>query len=200
MPHTPERELYGDALDAPGSPAGDAAFARLVADFQGRLYAQILRSVGDHHRARDVLQEVFLRAYRALPRFDFGAGLRTWLGRIATNLCIDQARRTRPEISLEAPRGTRCQSLRELLRDTSPGPDTQLLQKEARGAVRRAVAGLPPLYAEIVQLRIYEGLSYADIAEITGARQGALKQRMLKANQLLRSKLERGEAGDGKRR
>lgn len=194
-----ERERYAAAVDEPGSPEGDEAFTRLVAEFQGRLYAQIIRSVGDSHRAHDLLQEVFLRAYRALPRFDFGASLRTWLGRIARNLCVDQARRTRPEVSLEAQRGTRCASLRELLRASEPGPDTQLLQKEARAAVRRAVAGLPPLYAEIVQLRIYERLSYADIAAITGARPGALKQRMLKASRLLRDTLERGEA-DGKNR
>ncbi len=187
-----ERRRYGDAATAPGSARGDAAFTRLVEDFQGPLFAQILRSVKDRGRAADLLQETFLRAYRALPRFSFEAGLRTWLGRIAHNLSIDESRRRRPAISLDAPRGERCGRLLDALRAPDGDPVAATLREEARQQVLRALESLPPLYAEIVQLRVYERLRYKDIAKITGAQPGALKQRMLKATKLLRTVLERG--------
>src|SRR5438132_828895 len=69
------------------------AFGRIVDAYQHRVYGFVKRMVSDVEEAADVSQEVFIRAYQAFARFDGRSSLRTWLFRIAYNLCVDRARR-----------------------------------------------------------------------------------------------------------
>jgi RNA polymerase sigma-70 factor (ECF subfamily) len=188
-----EGELIRRAQERRGSPEGDAAFAAIVERLQGRVFTQILGRVSDRERARELLQETFLRAYEALPRFRPEAKLRTWVGRIAQNLCVDEARRQaagRGSVrSLDDPGAGSGLGLVATLSGVEGDAAAKAVEAEERAQVRQAVARLKPIYREIVHLRVYEDLTYAEIAELLGCSASAAKQRMFQATQLLRKEL-----------
>lgn len=190
---THERELVLRAQRRRGTPEGDAAFAEIVDLVGGRVFAQILSSVRRPERARELLQETFLRAYQALPRFSQQASLRTWIGRIAANLCVDESRRMaagRGDVrSLDDPGAGSGIGQVAVLSSPEPSADVQAMQAEERARVREAVADLPDIYRDVVHLRVYESMPYAEIAAILGCGVGAAKQRMHHATRLLRQVL-----------
>jgi len=188
-----ERKLVRRVQHKRGTREGDAAFAEIVDLVGDRVFAQILSSVGRPERARELLQETFLRAYQALPRFSQQARLRTWIGAIAGNLCIDESRRQaagRGQVrSLDDPGEGSGLGTVAILASADPTADAQAIAEEERMRVREAVSDLPAIYRDVVHLRAYEGLSYAEIAEILSCTVGAAKQRMHHATRLLRQVL-----------
>jgi len=177
-----EAEAVARVQRDPESAAAHQAFAEIVEELQGPIYAQIRRSQRDLGRAQDLLQETFLRVFRSLPTYDGRAPLRAWVGRIARNLCIDESRRTRPGQDLRTESGT---GIVERRAGEVPTAERLLSKVEEREQVRAALGELPPLYREIVHLRVYEGLPYAEIALLLDCSVGAAKQRMHKAIRLL---------------
>jgi len=135
------------------------------------LFNYILRHVGDHHRAEELLQETYCRAFARRDTFRAGAQVSTWLYRIALNLCIDflRARKHRLHASLEAPTGhddaTR-------FSDTVPDPDANVFRdvtkEEMAAEVRDAIDRLPDRERSVFLLRTYHEMTYAEIARITG--------------------------------
>jgi RNA polymerase sigma-70 factor (ECF subfamily) len=127
----------------------ESAFTALVIKYRETVYRIARRMVQNHEDGADVTQEVFIRAHRALPRFDGRSHLRTWLYRITVNLCLDyQERRRRQawvdleEVTAEAPVET--------------GPAARAEAGATRQAVARAVAALPPRQRAMVTLRLYQ--------------------------------------------
>ena len=110
--------------------------------------------------AEELLQEALLRAYRAAATFEPRAAVSTWLFRIAANLCSNEAQsaRSRHEIVAEPPELAAAQA----------DPAKVLEQKELSAAVEAALATLPPQQRAAVQLARFEGLSYAEVAEVLG--------------------------------
>jgi len=192
-----ERELVLRAQRRDDADA-EAAFAQIVDRLGGRILAQILNHVGNEARARELLQETFIRAYQALPRYRPEARLRTWVGRIAQNLCVDEARRQAAGrgqvLSLDDPGTGSGLGLVATLSGGEGDAQAQAIEAEERARVQAAVAELRLIHREIVTLRVYEGLSYAEIAEIVGCGEAAARQRMHQATRLLRDVLsESGE-------
>ena len=135
------------------------AFGRLVETHQARIYATLVRIVGDRDRALDLSQDAFLRAWERLDRFELRASFSTWLHRIAVRLAYDAVARDGREIPLDdAPP----------LADDGPATDARALAADGAADLRRRIDGLPPLQRAVVVLRAYDRLPYREIAEILG--------------------------------
>jgi RNA polymerase sigma-70 factor (ECF subfamily) len=151
---------------------GDArAFELLARRHQATLYRVAVRVMGDPAEAEDALQEALLDAWRRIGRFRGGSAFSTWMYRVVTNRCLGMLRRRRPvpveEIEAPAP-----------ARDS---PERAAERDAGMAALGRALALLPDEQRVCWVLREMEGLSYADIAEITGASEDAVRGRIHRA-------------------
>jgi RNA polymerase sigma-70 factor (ECF subfamily) len=137
------------------------AFETLVRQFQGEIYAWIVRIVRDPGIAEDLTVETLWRIYRARRQFRADGNFAAWARRIATNLALDQLRRKRPEQSLLAePAGP-------------PQPD-RLLQRETREKIQLAFRRLPAKLQVAATLALVEEQPYAEIADALGTSVGAV--------------------------
>lgn len=147
-----------------------AAFDRLVLKYQRRIYRLCLRCTGSHADADDLAQEVFLHAYRGLGRFRSAARFSTWLYRIAWNACMNW---TSSKKTAEA--------LPDDLVDAGPSALDRLSREQAAARLRQAVERLPERQRAVLLLRVYEGLSHREIAEILGSPVGTVKANLFHA-------------------
>jgi RNA polymerase sigma-70 factor (ECF subfamily) len=169
------------------------AFQALIDRYRKAVYTTIDRMVGGWYPndLDDFAQDVFLKLFRAIPRFDFQRKTKfsTWMYTFVRNYCFDVMKKhaARPrENSLTTPEergGERG------LSDDLPRPPAALLEAERREVVRGALGALPPLLREVVVLRQYEGLRFAEIGRIVGCNEGTAKARFHRARGLLRRRL-----------
>jgi RNA polymerase sigma-70 factor (ECF subfamily) len=167
------------------------AFRVLVERYQGRAYRLARRILRDPDRARDAVQEGFLKAYASLDRFEGRSGFYTWLYRLVFNQCIDMKRRDRSGRHVEwndevagevefaaaaAPTG-------------SAEPDAEAERGELRDALIRAVAALPDDARRTLLLREVHGLSYAEISEALEIPKGTVMSRLHHARRRVRELL-----------
>lgn len=172
--------------------AGDPdAFAVLVRLHSRALYRLAARIVGHPERAEDVVQEAFLRAFRALDRFDDRGEILPWLRRIAANAAIDELRRARREEPLGGEehweRGDWEAS--RLPPSVEPSPDRRAASAQVGRAARRALSGLSPDERAAFLMRHVEGCSIAEISRALGKRENATKQSIFRAVRKLRRSL-----------
>ena len=145
---------------------GDAdAFVSIVNEYSPSLYAHAVMRLGESRAAEDAVQETFLRAYRAMPRFNGEFHLRAWLHRILTNVCFDEGdRRRREGAHVRTALGTA--PIRRCRRPTRCSTSTC---EFARREVASALASLPDAYREALELRYVEQLSFREVADVTGS-------------------------------
>lgn len=165
--------------------AGDeAGYGALLERHQGRVYAFLLRLLGNAPDAEDAAQTVFLKAFRSLESFDRTRAFHSWLFAIAHHAALDLLRTRRADLSLdhdEAPIDPA---------DGADGPE-RLTEAALDGAlVERLIAALPPLYREALLLRHVEGLSVEDTARALSLPEGTVKIRLFRARELMRKKWE----------
>jgi len=159
-----------------------AALGNIVRRHQDKVLSLSYRVLGDWHRAEDVTQETFLRVYRAAKHYKPKARFTTWLYRIVINLCFDEQRK---QAKAAAP-----------LEDANPavlaGPDYNAAErKEVIESVKTAVNELPERQRLAVILHRYDGLSHAEIGEVTGWTKSAVESLMVRAYANLREKLDK---------
>ncbi len=147
------------------------------------LFALAARMLGDREEAADAVQEIFLRAYRALPRFRLGARFHTWLYTIALNWLRSRLRSRRSRRRIEA---------RLPLPDAGPDPGDVALDRESERLAAEALERLAPRYREPFVLRHSQELSIREIGEALGLPEGTVKVRLHRARLLLAKALERG--------
>jgi len=163
----------------------DRLFEQLFERLRGPLYAHLCRLIGDRERAEELLQDVFLRAYRALPKLPPEANHRAWLYRIASNAARDHHRRQRLRAWLPLPDDEHSSAARS-------APDGSALSSGASPdleeaiAVQAALQTLKPIYREPLILYSIEGLSVAEVAEVLGIGLSAAKMRLARARALFR--------------
>ncbi len=165
------------------------AFNELVLAYQDRVYNLAYRILGDPDAAADATQEAFLSAYQGLDRYR-GGSFRSWLMRIVTNACYDELRRRkrRPVTSLEAL--TEAGSSPPPPTNTQPeSPEAYAERQELHRLLEAAIQTLPPDQRITLVLSDVEGLSYQEIAEITGVALGTVKSRLSRARARLRDYL-----------
>lgn len=162
----------------------ERAFEELVVRYQTRLLNFIYRTVGDRERAEDLVQEVFIRVYRHLHRFDRSKKFSTWAYTIASNLAKNELRnRSRnPLVLFQTVKKNWQDEDRPLeFEDSSTRPDDMYRKRHLRQVVEESVAKLPEHHRDVFILRELEGKSYEEIAEITGCNLGTVKSRLNRA-------------------
>jgi RNA polymerase sigma-70 factor (ECF subfamily) len=157
------------------------AFEELVRRHRTRVYALALRICRNADDAEDALQETFIAAYRALPRFDRRARVSTWLYRIATNKCYDVLARRRPTTDSAA--------LPE-----AADPRDPFARSERQALLSRALDALPEQFREAALLCDVCGLTPAEAGAVTGVAEGTMKSRSFRARALLAEALRAGGA------
>jgi RNA polymerase sigma-70 factor (ECF subfamily) len=177
--------------------AGDEATCEaLVRDHTGRLLAVARRYLRNEEDARDAVQEAFIAAFRAIGRFEGGSTLSTWLHRIAINCCLMRLRsgRRHPETSIEELLPTFDETGHRVLGDESwpESVETSLARRQSREQVREAIAQLPEKYRSVILLRDIEELSTEETARVLGATPTAVKIRLHRARQALRTLIAGG--------
>ena len=162
----------------------ERAFSELVERYQARLLNFIYRTIGDRDRAEDLVQEVFIRVYRHLHRFDRSKKFSTWVYTIASNLAKNELRnRSRnPLVLFQTMQGAGDDEDRPLqFEDTTARPDDMYRKRHLRELVEDTVAKLPEHHRQVFVLRELEGKSYEEIAEITECNLGTVKSRLNRA-------------------
>jgi RNA polymerase sigma-70 factor (ECF subfamily) len=187
-----DRETIRRAVEGDGD-----ACRRIVEAFQGPLFSVIYRMVGGRYRndIEDVAQDVFLRIFRALDRFDPDRGIKfsTWVFTFVKNYCIDLLKRKkRPVFSFDD---------REEGRRFDPagddiGPPRRAIGCELGERIGEAVAMLPDDQRLVFILREYQGLDYRTIGRLTGYAPGTVRSRLYRAKDSLRQKLRPYIGGD----
>jgi len=179
----------------------EPAFRELVERFERPVYGLLLRIVRRPDEAEDLAQETFVKAWKALGRFDASRKFSSWLFKIAHNSALDALRRRgEAPLSLDAPIGDGAERP-ELPADPDAEDPLQRTTARAAGrALERAIAELRPQYREILLLRFAEGLSYEEIADVTGSPLGTVKVHLFRARQELAKRMsasgwEPGELG-----
>ena len=160
-------------------------------------YAQILTR--NDPEADDLLQETFLRAFRAFGSYKRHLSFKVWLFKIMKNAFIDRERRLRVrpvEVEWKGDEGLPKGLTRELVLCAVPlNPEEILLRRLTIEEVREAIRRLPAVMREVVELREIEGLSYQEIAMIIGKPIGTVMSRLYRGRNLLRSSLQESAGG-----
>jgi RNA polymerase sigma-70 factor, ECF subfamily len=186
------------------------AYAWLVAHYHQPIYSVVHRILSDPADAADTTQEVFLKVFRGIKRFDGRSSLKTWMYRIAIHEASNQRRwwfrHKRRETSLEAEESTDAnghtqsgRGLEERLADETQSPFESLAHEEVRARVEAELRMVPEPYRTVVVLRDIEQLSYEEIAEVLETSLGTVKSRLMRGRAALKKRLARyvREAGEG---
>lgn len=158
------------------------AFGELLSSEEAKLFRVAFLLCGEREEARDLLQETFLAIWQALPRFSGRSSFYTYSYRILLN--IHHKRRRKRRILLPFLEGIKVKT--RLL-----SPAESFKKEEKRERVREAIAKLPSIFQEVILLCYLEELSYREIAERLGLKEGTIKSRLFKAKKLLRCHCER---------
>lgn len=171
----------------------DEAFETLVRTTSARLLAVARRIVGSDEDARDVLQEAYTSAFKALGRFEGQAKLSTWLHRIVVNTALMRlrSRKRRPEEPIEPllPAFKDDGKPATAAVEWSDGADVALERSETRAFVRAQIDRLPDTYRTVLLLRDIEELSTSEVAAMLNTSENAVKIRLHRARQALRALL-----------
>jgi RNA polymerase sigma-70 factor (ECF subfamily) len=172
--------------------AGDKeAFGQLVERHESKVYGLCLKMLGNAEDAEDCLQEVFMKAYEALPRFRQEAKFSTWIYRIATNACLMRLRKKKLQtVPLDRPMNVAGESLPREVPDWSTDPSSDLMNEELSGVLTQHINELRPDNRIVFVLRDIHGLSTEDTAGILGLSVPAVKSRLHRARLYLRERLE----------
>ena len=173
------------------SQGGDMdSFNQLVMRWERPIYALAYRTIGREEDARDVCQETFLRAFRALKGFKGQAKFSSWLYRIALNLCRDWIRRERRQPVAQAPEGV---DLIELASESTPTESIEDLvaRRDLSRLVETAMQRLPEEQRTAIILKEYHGLTFQEIADMLDCPLSTVKTRLYQGLTVLRRQLER---------
>jgi RNA polymerase sigma-70 factor (ECF subfamily) len=178
------------------------AFRALVERHGEVVHSVLARLVDDRSSIDDLAQETFLRAFEGLDAFRGEARFRTWLIQIAVNLVRDRRRasgRSPVVVSLDELHALSAYEPPAVRRGLRDSPATELDRRELASRLQRAMRTLPHAYREAFVLKHVEGLSYAEISEITGQTVGSLKVRVHRSRTMLREALgDDGRCRDGR--
>lgn len=179
-----------------------AAFEGLVVRYRARLYGMIYNMTGNEADSWDLTQEVFLRAWRALPQFEDRAQFYTWLHRIAHNAVCDWLRRQKVRGGGSAgefddSRGSVPEAGAVTVPRGGVGPDEALSHKELGERIREALEALSPEHRAVILLKELDGMTYQEIAESVGCSVGTVMSRLFYARKRLQVLLADLGPGDG---
>ena len=170
----------------------DSAFVQLLEKFKPRLVDFARQIVGDRETSEDLTQETFVRVLRARSTYRATGRFSSWVHTITANLCYDELRKHRRQVSLEAMLGHPPTAEDTIVgigasrRAQAPRPDEQAEQQELVSLLEDVMETLSPEHREAITLRVHHGLAYAEMAERLGCSVGTAKSRMHYAMRNLR--------------
>jgi RNA polymerase sigma-70 factor (ECF subfamily) len=176
--------------------AGDEqAFNQLVTRYSGDIYGFLYRTMKDPEEAKDITQETFLRAFKAIARFRGEASVKTWLFRIAINQSRNRfrwwKRRKREQtVSLDSLVGAAERPLSEIVPCDSINPEDDAIRKERAISLHLAISELPDHYREVIVLCDIQGFAYEEISSILEINLGTVKSRISRGRDELRKILK----------
>jgi len=166
-----------------------SAFGEIVAKYQDKVYNLCRHMLGNAADAEDAAQDVFLKAYQALPKFQPDAALYTWLYRIATNTCIDYKRKPIfASLFSDSEEGERL--VHDLATD-DPSPEKLYQSKQLGQALQKSLGKLSPKLRAIIILKEVEELSYEEIADTLEISMGTVKSRIARAREELQKRMQK---------
>ncbi len=151
------------------------AFGRLVSSHQAGVYNVAYRMIGECREAEDATQETFLRAYHAIRTLDPQRPPGPWLKKIAVNVCLNRLER-RDTLTLED---------ETAIPGLDPGPESQTIEREQNRQIRAALLSLLPRYRAAIELRHFQELSYAEMAETLNRPLSDIKSDLFRARKML---------------
>jgi RNA polymerase sigma-70 factor (ECF subfamily) len=160
------------------------AFDELIHRYYNQIYRFLVRFTGQQHLAEDLIQDVFLKVYRAAETFDPDRKFRPWLYQIAANRARDALRsagRSRAQLMIQTGESEKELTLDQLIPGDYVPPEQNMIEKETADKVKTALMKLPEQLREILILAYYDQLPYKDIAETLGIPLGTVKSRLHKA-------------------
>jgi len=186
-----EREQLDDRALVGRILGGDRdRFTDLVRRYEKRLVNYVYRITHRYEEAHDLAQEVFVKVYVALDRYDPKYQFSTWLFRIAQNSAIDALRKKSvTEVPLARPASEDSNQKEREFADRGVSPYRAMKNKQLSAAIDRAVQNLPPDYRELIQLRHFAELSYEEIATMKKLPLGTVKNKLFRARNLLKEAL-----------
>ena len=195
------QESYGERVDMTVTDeelvarciAGDTdSFNQLILRWERPIYALAYRQLGREEDARDVVQDAFLRAFRALPGFKGEAKFSSWLYRITLNLCRDcHAAGESARRSCRRPKGSTSATWCRARRRPAESIEDVVTRKDLSRHVARAMSLLPEEQRSAILLKEYHGLTFQEIAELQGCPLSTVKTRLYQGLTVLRRELER---------
>ncbi len=163
------------------------AFGELVRRYQSAVFNVCYRMLGERMEAEDLAQESFIRAYRRLATYDVDRPFGPWVRRVATRVCLNHLdRRTPPSQELDEDRD------RPLVAAGNE-PESVLAGAQASAGLRRAIMQLPPRYRAVIEMRHYQEMSYAEIAELLEIPLSDVKSHLYRARKTLARSLTKGD-------
>ncbi|HSI95573.1 MAG TPA: RNA polymerase sigma factor RpoE [Methylophilaceae bacterium] len=185
-----ERELDQELVER-AQRGEKGAFDLLVQKYQRKLGRLLSRMIRDQAEVEDVVQEAFIKAYRALPNFRGDSAFYTWLYRIgintAKNYLVAMGRRPQVSTEIEVEDAENFEDGQDLR--TIDTPETELMTKQIAQTVNDTVAALPEELRTAITLREIEGLSYEEIATLMGCPIGTVRSRIFRARETIAEKL-----------
>jgi RNA polymerase sigma-70 factor (ECF subfamily) len=173
------------------SRGGDVdSFNQLILRWERPIYALAYRTIGREEDARDLVQETFLRAFRALPGFRGQAKFSSWLYRIALNLCRDWIRRERRTPVVQPPEGVDVLDMAATV-EPSESLDDVVARRDTARLVEALMASLPEEQRTAIVLKEYHGLTFQEIADLVGCPLSTVKTRLYQGLTVLRRELAR---------
>ncbi|MCX8131345.1 MAG: sigma-70 family RNA polymerase sigma factor [Clostridia bacterium] len=157
-------------------------FSEIVTRYKKLIYSVVYNMISDKQEVNDISQEVFIRIYKSLDKYNPEYKFSTWAVKIATNLCLDILRKKKVDSV----------SIDEVIDISSSvdTPETRYIKKEKSEIIRQAIAELPDKYRVPILLFHQNGLSYEEITEILKEPMTIIKNRLYRARLMLREKLE----------
>ncbi len=179
-----DEELVAAILD------GEAAlYTDLVQRYQGRLVNYLNRFLRNVDESQELAQEVFLKVYRALDRYNPRYRFSTWLFRVARNAAIDLLRKRRLKLVPMQRLGLDGETREKEFPSEERDPYRVLRNLERRDAIGAAIDGLKDEYRELIQLRHFAEMTYEEIAEFKGMPLGTVKNKLFRGRRMLKARL-----------
>lgn len=168
-----------------------SAFEELILPYTNQLLSYTFRMLKSREDAEDALQETYLKVYKSLDKFEGNSSFKTWLYKVATNVCLDmlrkQKRQTHQSLNVTDEDGEHEISIP----DETYSPEISAKKSAAMDALKKAMDSLNEEHKIIITLRDINGLSYEEIAEATETNVGTVKSRINRARIHLRKLLEK---------
>ena len=166
-------------------------FAELVRRYEKRVINYVYRITHRYEDAHDLAQEIFVKVFLALDRYDPKYQFSTWVFRIAQNSAIDALRKKSvQEVPISRPADDEGGEKEREFADDGISPYRALKNKQLSVAIDRAVERLPPDYRELIQLRHFAELSYEEIASMKKLPLGTVKNKLFRARNMLKEALD----------